>query len=53
MFNCNYSVFYDTLNYDFMWESAKTTILEFILDIGYTFGLFFGIIFFLNESPIR
>ena len=36
------NVFYETLTYDFITESPTFTYLTFILNLGYTMGLFFG-----------
>ena len=35
-------IFYDNLSYDYSMESPQYTLLNFLLDLGYTFGLFFG-----------
>ena len=36
------NVFYETLIYDFLTESPTINFLTFILNLGYTMGLFFG-----------
>lgn len=36
------NIFYDSLSYDYSKESPSVTTLSYLLDIGYTFGLFFG-----------
>jgi hypothetical protein len=36
-------IFYDNLSYDYFTESPYLNLLNYLLDLGYTFGLFFGI----------
>jgi hypothetical protein len=38
----NINIYYENLSYDVLTESPSLTFLNFILNIGYTFGLFFG-----------
>ena len=38
----NVNIFYEILNYDVSTELPALSLLNFILNIGYTFGLFFG-----------
>lgn len=37
------NIFYDNLSYDYSTESPSLNLMNYLLDLGYTFGLFFGI----------
>lgn len=36
------SVYYDTIEYDLLTESPQINFINFIVNIGYAFGLIFG-----------
>ncbi len=38
------NIFYDNLSYDYFTESPSLNLMNYLLDLGYTFGLFFGIL---------